>query len=443
VLGETLLSSGAITSFQLEQALHQQRATGLLLGETLVALEFITEAALGRVLAEQAGVAFAMMADASPDRAAVALVPEPFARKHLLAPVELNGSRLQVVQANPFDVLALDDLRQFTSRPVSAICAPPDDVRVLLDRCYPSVHDDRDDRAPASRTLLRASTAVADKVGSTAAFEPDAHHVLRLSALGFSRRDLALVMELLNAPRGLVVVTGPGGAGKRILHAMLTQLADASKNIVTIEDTIESRIPGVRQTQIIPSTGLTYAVALRSMLRQYPDVIMVEDVQDPEAADMALRAAQSGVLVLTTLNEGDATSAVARLVDMRLEPYLLASCLTSVIAQRLVRLICADCREPATYSAEVLEKVGLSRDPDVMFARGRGCVQCGGTGYRGHTGTYEILVVDSALRALIRERADARAIARAAGDSGMRTLSEDALAKAILQQTTLEEVVRE
>jgi type II secretory ATPase GspE/PulE/Tfp pilus assembly ATPase PilB-like protein len=440
-LGETLLSSGAITSFQLEQALDEQRATGLLLGETLVALEFISEEALGRVLAEQAGVAFAMMADAWPDRAAAALVPEPFARKHLLAPVELKGSVLQVVQANPFDVLALDDLRQATARPVSAICAPPDDVRLLLDRCYSSVHDERGDRAQAS---LGAGTAVADTVGSTAstaASEPNAHQLLRLSELGFSRRDLALVLELSNAPRGLVVVTGLDRAGKRIVHAMLTQLADASKNIVTIEDTIESRIPGVRQTQIIPSTGLTYAVALRSMLRQYPDVIMVEDVQDPEAAEMALRAAQSGVLVLTTLNEGDATSAVARLVDMRLEPYLLASCLTGVIAQRLIRLICADCREPVTYPADVLAKVGLEPDPGVVLARGRGCVQCGGTGYRGHTGTYEILVVDSALRALIRERADVRAIARAAGDSGMRTLCEDALAKAILQQTTLEEVV--
>jgi type II secretory ATPase GspE/PulE/Tfp pilus assembly ATPase PilB-like protein len=282
-------------------------------------------------------------------------------------------------------------------------------------------------------------------VGSTAsaaAFEPDAHQLLRLSELGFSRRDLALVLELSNAPRGLVVVTGLNGAGKRIVHAMLTQLADASKNIVTIEDTIECTIPGVRHTQIIPSTGFTYAVALRSMLRQYPDVIMVEDIQDPEAAEMALRAAQSGVLVLTTLIEGDASSAIVRLVDMRLEPYLLASYLTGVIAQRLIRLICADCKEPVTYSAEVLEKVGLSRDPDVMFSRGRGCLQCGGTGYRGRTSTYEILVVDSALQALIRERADARAIAQAAADTGMKSLFDDALAKAIFQQTTLEEVVR-
>jgi hypothetical protein len=436
VLGDALLTSGAITVPQLEEALDRQRETGSLLGETLLALEFITSGTLTRALAEQADVPFVAITQARPDRAVAALVPESFARKRLLAPLAMNGSVLQVVQGNPFDVLALDDLRQFTSRPVSAICAPPDEVRELLDRCY----------APAGG---------GDSAGEAVALPPDTPKAVRsLSELGLTRRQFGVVSDLLTRPRGLVLVSGPAGAGKTsTLYAMATHLANVSKTIVMFEasgrlkpplydESIDHRLPGVRRMRIDASAGGTYGAAMRVVLRQYPDVVMIGDMQEPQATEMALHAAQSGILVVGALTTEDSVSAVTRLVEMGLEPYLLASALTAILGQRPVRLICPDCKEPAAYTAEVLERAGLASSPDVRFYRGRGCAQCGGTGYRGRTGAFELLVLSGALQALICEQADVPTIAQAATRARMNALFDDALAKAILQQTTLEEVVR-
>ena len=442
MLGAALLTSGAITEPQLDAALDRQRVTGLRLGESLLALEFINEETLSRALAAQARVPFVSMTAIQPDRAVARLVPEPFARKHLLAAVALKGSTLEVVQSNPLDVRPLDDLSQFTSRPVSALCAPPADVRAFLDWCYSDADEDQDDASSTTPEPRPTGALYDDEAVVAPTCDSDDRRVRLLPELGFSRTNLSLVTDLLNGSGGLVLVTGPDGAVMPTLHSMLTHLVDSSKSVVTIERTVDVPIPGARHVQIDPTTGFTYAVALRAMLRQYPGVIVVDDIEEPEAAEMALRAAQSGILVLTTLTESDAPSAVARLLDMRLAPYLLASYLTGVIAQRMVRLICANCKGPVTYSDEVMKEVGLSWAPDVTLSRGRGCVQCGGTGYRGRTGAYEILVVDSALQALICERADTRAIVQAAADTGMTPLCDDALAKAILQHTTLEEVVR-
>ena len=536
MLGDTLIAAGAITAAQLEIALAEQRVTGALLGETLLALKFITEDTLARALAQQASVPFVSIGDRRPDPAAAALVPEPFARKHLLAPLELSGQLLHVVQANPFDVLALDDLRQLTSRRVSAVCAAESDVRAFLNRAYATratVTDRREpDAGPSHAGDARAAVHLLQRLAREAAFteatdlhiEPDEHGVavryridgvlvpgdpiaaaqytpllahiktlagldpaasipqdgrtsqtidgrridlvvttmptmhgekvaLRvfdktrpvrtLSELGVSRKDLTVVRELLEKPRGIVLVSGPTGSGiTSTLYAMLAHLANASKNVITLEDPVENQIPSVRQTQIRPKSGFTFATAMRSVLRQDPDVVMIGDMREPETAQIALRAAVSGLLVLGALPADDAASAASGLTDMGLEPYMLASVLVGVVAQRLVRLICPDCSERAAYPVEMIERFGLTSDPGLSFHRGRGCGRCRGTGYRGRAGVFEVLAVDTAMQTLIRDRAGARAVRRAAVQAGMKTLREDALAKAILQQTTLEEVVR-
>ena len=539
MLGDTLRATGVITTAQLDQALAEQRVTGALLGETLLALKFITEDVLARALAHEAGVVFVDVAGTRPDPSAVALVPEPFARKHLLAPVELRGSVLHVVQANPFDVLALDDLRQLTARPLATTCATADEVRTLLDRAYRGdterAHADRRDEArPTTATYMRGAEAplldrlVAEAVTNDATalhLEPDADRVrvryridgglvpgeslssddyasllthvkvlggfdtgdsrapqdgrtsqvidgrridllmstlpttagetiairllekgkaLRaLPELGLSRKDLVTVTDLLEKPRGLLVVTGPGGSGTTsTLYAMLAHLTNVSRNILTLENPVEGQVPGVRQTQIRPKAGFTFATAMRSVLRQDPDVVMIGEMRDPETAQMALRAALSGVLVLSTLPTDYAPSAVSRLTDMGLEPYLLSSVLIGVVAQRLIRLICPECKERITYPSEMLGKVGLNADPGLAFQCGKGCAHCRGTGYRGRTGVFEILSVDPDAATLIRERADARSMRENAINAGMKTLFDDALAKAIFQQTTLEEVLR-
>lgn len=520
MLGDALIGAGAITAAQLERALAEQRVTGALLGETLVAMKFITDEMLARALAQQAGVPFASIGDRRPDPAAVALVPEPFARKHLLAPLELSGGLLHVVQVNPFDVLALDDLRQLTSRPVSAVCAAVADVRALLNRAYArraaapeipllqrlardaasnqatDLHIEPDENGVAVRYRIDGVLVPGDPIPA-AQYAPLLAHIKTLSGLdpaewtipqdgrtsqtidgrridlvvttmptvhgekvsirvfdktrpvrvlsqlGLSRKDLGVVTELLEKPRGIVMVSGPIGSGiTSTLYAMLAHLASASKNIITLEDPVESQIPSIRQTQIRPQSGFTFATAMRSVLRQDPDVVMIGDMRDPETAQMALRAAVSGILVLGALPADDAASAVSRLIDMGLEPYLLASGLVGVVAQCLVRLICPECGERAAYQVEMLERFGLTSDPGLSFHRGGGCARCRGTGYRGRAGVFEVLAVDPAMQELIRDRADARVVRQAAMRAGMKTLREDALAKAILQQTTLEEVAR-
>jgi type IV pilus assembly protein PilB len=543
VLGEALLESGVITRAQLEQALAEQRASGALLGEILLELNFVTEESLARALAREAGVPFVLADGVRPDPDAVALIPEQFARQHLLAPIRVAGPALEVLQANPFDVLALDDLRRLVMRPIAASCGTARDVRNLLERCYtdrgdvdslaregvdalnaPDLHIAAED-SPVVRLLeLLINDAIA-KGATDLHVEPedaivrtryrvdgvlmsgdtipkDLHAPLvsrvkvlaglditeqrmpqdgrisqmvngrrvdlrvatfpttfgekvavrilekeklvrGLSELGFSRKNLALFRDILSRSRGIVLVTGPTGAGKTTtLYSALAYLGSSERNILTVEDPVEYQIPTIRQTQIRPKAGFTFATAIRSLLRQDPDVIMIGEIRDPETAQLALRAALSGILVFSSLHAQDSAGAVPRLMDMGLEPYLLASGVVGVIAQRLMRVICPSCKEPATYSDEMLAKVGLTPDPGLSFQRGRGCDACNRTGYRGRTGAFEILVVDAAIHTLIRERADSRLIKKTAVAGGMKTLLDDALSKAIFGQTTLEEVIR-
>ncbi|HSP92897.1 MAG TPA: ATPase, T2SS/T4P/T4SS family, partial [Vicinamibacterales bacterium] len=207
-------------------------------------------------------------------------------------------------------------------------------------------------------------------------------------------------------------------------------------------DPVEYEFPSIRQTQVRPRAGLTFATAIRSLLRQDPDVIMIGEIRDPETAQLAVRAALSGALVFSTLHTQDAAGAVPRLMDMGVEPYLLASTMAGVIAQRLVRLVCHACKAPVSYPAATLAKVGLSSADNVAFVKGAGCEACGETGYRGRTGVFEILTIDAAMHDLIGDRADSRRIRDTAARGGFKSIRDDALSKAVLGQTTLDEVIR-
>jgi type II secretory ATPase GspE/PulE/Tfp pilus assembly ATPase PilB-like protein len=272
------MQSGAITRAQLDQALAAQRTSGALLGQILLELNFVTEESLSRALASEAGVPFVIVNGLRPDPAAVALVPERFARQHLLAPVGLNGSAIEVLQANPFDVLALDDLQRLVMRPVTASCATMHDVRNLLERCY----TDRTDVDLLAQEGIDALSA------------PDVHMATEDS-------PVARLLELL--------VNDAIAKGATDLH-------------VEPEEAIGSgRVPNstIRQTQIRPKAGFTFATAIRSLLRQDPDVIMIGEIRDPETAQLALRAALSGILVFSSLHTQDSAGAVPRLMDMGLD----------------------------------------------------------------------------------------------------------------------------
>jgi general secretion pathway protein E len=267
---------------------------------------------------------------------------------------------------------------------------------------------------------------------------------LDLAALGMSDATLASVDRLIREPHGIVLVTGPTGSGKTTtLYAALSRLPRASVNMMTVEDPIEYALDGVGQTQVNPRIDLTFARALRAILRQDPDVIMIGEIRDLETAQIAVQASLTGHLVLATLHTNDAASAVTRLADMGVEPYLLASSLLGVLAQRLVRTLCPQCRRagaPTPGERDLVAALG-AQSVSALYAPA-GCDACNGTGYRGRTGIYELLVVDDPTRRLIHDRAPEHALRDAARAAGMTPLRHDGSRWLASGRTSLAELVR-
>ena len=265
--------------------------------------------------------------------------------------------------------------------------------------------------------------------------------LLTLKELGLSPEYEEKVRKLAEKPYGIVLVTGPTGAGKSTtLYAMLLHIRNPKRNIITIEDPVEYQMKGISQIQVNPKVGLTFAQGLRAILRQDPDVIMVGEIRDPETAEVAVQAALTGHLVLSTVHTNDAPSAITRLKDMGIEPFLIASSVEGVIAQRLVRKICPHCKEPYKPNKEELRELGLP-ERDYTFYRGKGCEHCLGTGYRGRTGIFEVLEIDEELKKLINHTQDANDIRNEAKKKGFKTMLEDGIEKILKGITTSSEVL--
>lgn len=267
--------------------------------------------------------------------------------------------------------------------------------------------------------------------------------LLGLSQLGMSDQDVDLFKQLLQLPHGIILVTGPTGSGKTTtLYAALSRINDVQRKIVTIEDPVEYQLRGINQIQVSSKAGLTFARGLRSILRHDPDVVLVGEIRDRETADIAVQASLTGHLVFSTLHTNDAPGATTRLVDMGIEPYLVASSLEAVLAQRLVRLICQECREalPREEAEKARREYGLS-NLETLYV-GRGCRQCQGKGYRGRAGVFEFMAVTEPVRDLILQRASAGEIRKLAQADGMRSLREDGWRLVLEGRTTVEEVLR-
>jgi general secretion pathway protein E len=271
--------------------------------------------------------------------------------------------------------------------------------------------------------------------------------VVALDKIGLSARGEAIMRGALKAPFGMIIVTGPTGSGKTTtLAASLAEINDATRKILTIEDPIEYQIPGINQTQVHPAIGLTFASALRSFLRQDPDVIMVGEMRDAETAHIGVHSALTGHLVLTTLHTNTAAGAIPRLIDMGIESFLLASCIRAIIGQRLVRILCEHCKEPRAVSAADLSEderysaLGF-HEGDVLH-RPKGCEWCAFTGFRGRKGVFEVLEVTPQVRRAIGPKTDAIDLERVARDAGMATMTEDGIAKCRAGLTTVDEVFR-
>lgn len=268
---------------------------------------------------------------------------------------------------------------------------------------------------------------------------------ISLQETGLSEKDFNTFIEAISKPQGIILVTGPTGSGKSsTLYACLNRLNAPEVNIITVEDPIEFDISGINQVQINPLAGITFAAGLRSILRQDPDIVMVGEIRDGETASIAFQAAQTGHLVLSTLHTNDASSAINRLIDLGIEPFLISSSLNAVIGQRLVRRICEQCKAPDPESQVILKRLSsyVGKEKDVHFSKGTGCETCQYTGYSGRLGIFEILTMTPSLKDMIKPGASSLALKKAAEKEGFQPMSMDGINKAIQGITTIEEVFR-
>jgi len=271
--------------------------------------------------------------------------------------------------------------------------------------------------------------------------------MLDLEDLGFAEKALKRFQRSFSKPYGAILVTGPTGSGKSTtLYAALNILNAPEKNIITVEDPVEYRLTGINQVQVNVRAGMTFAAALRSILRCDPDIVMVGEIRDRETAQIAVESALTGHLVLSTLHTNDAPGALSRLTEMGIEPFLTSSAVDCVLAQRLARRLCTQCREPYTATKEMLRKNDFppevcDRD-DVVLHRAKGCPRCNNTGYKGRLGLYEVMIVSEAIRRLTVERKSADEISRVAAAEGMKSLRDDGIDKVLLGMTSVEEIAR-
>jgi len=264
-----------------------------------------------------------------------------------------------------------------------------------------------------------------------------------LNSAGFSKQNLTSIHNLVRQPQGIVLVTGPTGSGKTsTLYACLNELVKPTVNVITVEDPVEYALPGVNQVQVNEKAGLTFANALRSILRQDPNIIMIDEIRDIQTAEIAFQASLTGHLVLSTLHTNDAPSALTRLIDLGVERYLVASSVIGVMAQRLARVICPKCKEEAEPSESERVILDPQQHGDIVFYHGKGCKRCNDTGYSGRTPIAEVLVMDSRIKEEVIRGGNERAVQMAATRAGMRTLRDDGMEKVREGMTTLAEVMR-
>ncbi|WP_378956346.1 GspE/PulE family protein [Pelosinus sp. sgz500959] len=269
--------------------------------------------------------------------------------------------------------------------------------------------------------------------------------ILDIDKLGFSPENKVVYHDLYSQSYGMVLVTGPTGSGKTTtLYSTLVTVNSPNQNIITLEDPVEYRLPGINQVQVNPKTGLTFTSGLRSILRQDPNIVLVGEIRDGETADIAIRASLTGHLVFSTLHTNDAAGTITRLLDMNVEPFLVASSVLGVVAQRLVRILCPECKEVYTPLPDSLERnfLGFTPDQFLTLYRGVGCSRCNLSGYRGRMAIHEVMPITAQLRAAINRRASSDEINKIAIEQGMVTMRQDGIKKALAGLTDLREVMR-
>lgn len=544
-LRESLVKSGLFSEAQVKEAIEEGRRTGETLIKSILRKGLVDENTLLSFLEKEMEIPRVDLSSYLIDQKTVNLVPIAISRKYKLIPLFKVGDVLTVAMVDPFDVLALDEVRSRTKCDVEPMVATSKDIEQAIAQYYGvagSVEDLIKDLGPMPEAALPSVKATAEEApiiklvnllvlramsenASDIHIEPTEKNIriryrvdgilhdvsttpsylyssivtrikvmgkmdiaesripqdgrfelkvesktvdvrvssypsiygenivmrlldkssalLSLEELGFSEENLKKFEAIVNRPYGIILVTGPTGCGKTTtLYATLNHIVTPEKNIITIEDPVEYELAGIRQSQINPKAGLEFANALRSILRQDPDVILVGEIRDLETARIAIQAALTGHLVFSTLHTNDAAGTLTRLVDMGIEPFLTSSAVAAVIAQRLIRTICPRCKVGFEPSKEVLEKIGFDPNKKYEFFRGKGCRTCRSTGYKGRAGIFEILHVDKTIQDLILRKATTNEIKEVAVKAGMKTLRDDGLQKVLEGKTTVDEVMR-
>jgi len=539
-----LLEDGLLTREQLEEALARQASSGRPLRRVLVEDGIVDETEVMRSIAKRHGVDFVELSDLTIDPAAAASVPRNLRRRYNVLPIRFEGENLVVAMSDPGNVLAIDDVRAVSGRPITVVAATPEDIETASGRFDSSVEDLADlavedeeeesapslelaaeeapvvklvnsliaraveDRAsdihiePGERDLrirfridgvlhevMTTSRSIANAVVSRVKIMADldiaerrvpqdgrvslrvggrpvdlrvatlpsidgekvvlrildkSAGVAELEDLGFLPYDLERYRAIYARPYGTILVTGPTGSGKTTtLYSTLAVVNQPEVNIITVEDPVEYRLEGITQIQVNRKVGLTFATVLKSILRADPDVVLIGEIRDGETASIAVEAALTGHLVLSTLHTNDAPSSINRLIDMGVEPFLVGSAIDGVVAQRLARRLCERCKEPSAEDAAHLADLGCEEElSEATVYRAVGCPACAETGYRGRVALTEVMVVDEELARLAIERRSSDIMRRHAIERGMRTLRQDGLRKVALGITSIEEVLR-
>ena len=551
-----MVKGGYITQEELDQAKEAQKTEGGRIGEVILRLGFVTPKDLVEALAKQLGIPYISLTKTVLAPAVAqnlrSVVPEEFARSHLVVPLAMNLGSLTCAMADPLDLMAIDNLRQMASAEVNVVIATRSDVdnaitelygaQDLLQEAVDSTYEGKEadvetivyEREDLSldRIIARAEEAPVIKLVNLILLQAVKDHAsdihiepfenkavvrfridgvlyeipppsanlmpalisrikilskldiaekrlpqdggfsikadnrivdlrvstipaifgekivirildksgipMNLEDLGFHQEQLVLFEQAVKKPYGLVLLTGPTGSGKTTsLYAALRKIRSPQKNILTVEDPVEYRLDGINQIQTKPQIGLTFAAGMRAFLRQDPDIMMVGEVRDLETSEICVKAALTGHLVLSTLHTNDAPSAVIRLIDIGVKPFLVSSCLMAVVAQRLVRRLCKSCREVYTPPPELAVKLSLEKK---KIYRAKGCPECRQSGYSGRVALYEIFIVNDAIRVLINESPSVEKLRQEARKAGMETLWESGLRKAKEGLTSLEEI---
>jgi len=557
-LAQMLVDEGIITEAQLQEALKEQKASGIRLEQALVKLGYVTNEIIIAFMGTQMGIPTVNFSDLGElDANVVKLVPENICQRQTLIPISKTGNTLTIAMADPLNVSAIDDIRLMTGFEIKPVLASEADIKQAIVKYFSTssaemeevmkdlenVGDievvETEEEIDAAKLAAASEDAPIVKLVNailTRAIEEGASDIhlevyekstrtryridgvlherpsppkkiypalvsrikiiseldiaerrkpqdgrckikvagkevdmrvsilptsfgekvvirildtsnlqLDLSQLGFEPDVLQIYKKNIEAPYGMILVTGPTGSGKSTtLYSTLSLLNFPDVNILTIEDPVEFIVKGINQVQVNPKAGLTFASGLRSFLRQDPDIIMVGEIRDGETAGIAINAALTGHLVLSTLHTNDAPGAVTRLDNMGIEPFLISSSVIMVIAQRLVRKICPKCKEPYEVSPEVLEDLNIKpqEGEKIIFYKGMGCSYCANTGYKGRAAIYEVMTMNDEIRKAILRRATASEIKKIAVESGMITLREAGIRKVKAGVTSIEELLR-